>query len=182
MAIDPVSLYSKAKKIRLLILDVDGVLTDGRIVYNQKGEQIHFFHVHDGFGIKLLLKAGLNVSVISARKSPALSFRATELGIEKLYAGVKDKPAVYMTLLKELCLGDEEVCYVGDDWLDIPLLKKAGLSVTVPGAAHPVKDFVHYVTSRPGGSGAVREVCDLILKAQDRWTDFLSSTAGFPES
>ena len=177
MKLDRSLLMEKAACIRLLVLDVDGVLTDGSVVYDAAGGQIQAFHVHDGLGLKLLERAGINVAIISSRTSGALEFRAGELGIKFVYQGVKDKMAVYEELKNALDISLSETAYVGDDWVDIKMLRHAGLAVVVCNATKPMKDYAHYITTRPGGNGAVREVCDLILRASGRWSEFLNEYA-----
>lgn len=172
--IDPQVLLAKALRVRLLAIDVDGVLTDGSVIYNAMGEQIQSFNVHDGLGLKLLKKAGIEVAIISSRISKALEIRAGELSIKKVFQGQTDKTAAYHMILSELGIQDEEVAYIGDDWPDLPLLKRVGLSIAVQNAAYPLHDHVDYVTKAEGGRGAVREVCDLILKAKNKWGDFLN--------
>ncbi len=162
-------LMSKASGVELLVLDVDGVLTDGRITYTTDGQQIMSFHVHDGLGIKLLAECGVKVAIISARKSPALERRARELGVELLYQDVSDKSACFKQILQELGISADKAAAVGDDLVDLPVLKSAGLSVTVQNAASNMSDYVDYVTTKPGGAGAVREVCELILRAKKHW-------------
>ncbi len=159
-------LIAAASNIQMLILDVDGILTDGRIVYTSAGEQVQAFHVHDGFGIKLLMKSGVDVVLLSARGGTALEKRANELGIEALYQGKSDKLAVYEEIKGRFGVQDQYIAFMGDDWMDLPVLKKVGLAVTVADCAEAVKDQVHYITSKKGGMGAVREVCDLILEAK----------------
>ena len=171
---DNVSLFRKAKGIRLLVLDVDGVLTDGAIVYDHKGNQVQGFFVRDGLGIKLLLEAGVKVAIISARTSKALSKRSCELGIDMVYQGEKDKVSCLKNIMASLSLSKEQVCGMGDDLVDLPFLGKCGLSVTVSDAPGEVKERVDLVTENPGGRGAVREVCELILKAKGIWQDILS--------
>ncbi len=165
----------RASKVRLLALDVDGVLTPGTIVYTDAGEQVQSFHVRDGLGLKLLMRAGIEVAIISSRSSEALAKRVDELEIRRSYQGVKDKIYVYNSLIEELGLRDEEAAYVGDDWVDIPVLKRVGLPVVVADAAFPLKDYASFVTRQPGGHGAVREVCDLILTARGLWNNVLES-------
>lgn len=170
---DPEPLLARARPIRLLLLDVDGVLTDGRVVYTSGREQVQGFHVHDGLGLKLLIQAGIDIAILSSRRSEALSLRAEELGIERVLQGQKAKLPVYERLLHEMDLEDREVAYVGDDWLDLPVLVRVGLSVVVADTPPPMEDYAHYVTRHPPGRGAVREVCDLLLKAQGQWTKLL---------
>jgi 3-deoxy-D-manno-octulosonate 8-phosphate phosphatase (KDO 8-P phosphatase) len=169
----PNEILKKAKKIKLLLLDVDGVLTDGKIIISEKGEEIKHFNVLDGLGIKLLQKIGVEVGIISSRESKALQKRAEELGIKLIFQGKLKKVKIYEEVLKTLKLKDEEVAYVGDDLVDIPVLKRVGLAVGVPNARAPVNEFVHYVTQLKGGEGAVREICEIIIKAKDKWEEIL---------
>ncbi len=156
----------KAKDIRLLVLDVDGVLTDGRIVYGDSDIQIQSFHVRDGLGIKLLARHGIETAIISARKSKALDRRCSELGIRHVFQSVSDKVSCLDELVLKLGLGYHQVCAMGDDWVDLPLLKRCGLSATVSDAASLMSRHVDFVTKKCGGQGAVREVCELILQAK----------------
>ncbi len=167
-------LIQKAAKIKLLALDVDGVLTPGDITYTSSGEQVQSFSVRDGFGMRQLLEAGIAVVIVTSRASAAVERRAAELGLTKVYQGVGDKGRVFAEILEEFRLSSEEVAYVGDDWVDLPILKRAGLSVVPADAAQPLSDHVHMVTSLPGGKGAVREVCDLILRAKGLWGEILN--------
>ncbi len=177
MRLDPVLLMDRACCIRLLVLDVDGVLTDGRIVYDSMGRQIQAFHVHDGMGLKLLDMAGVHVAIISSRRSDALARRAEELNIRFVYQGVSDKISAYRTIAEGLGVMESETAYVGDDWVDIKMLRRVGLAVVVPDSPEPVKDYAHYVTEKRGGAGAVREVCNLILRAQGKWSELLNRYA-----
>lgn len=167
-------LFRKAEGIELLVMDVDGILTDGRIVYDSRGEQIQSFHVRDGFGIHLLHKAGVKTAVLSARCSNALAVRCNELGITHVMQGHSRKLQGYEGLLSLFGLMDSQVAYMGDDWLDLPVLSRVGFAVTVPDAASQVKDYCHHVTVSAGGAGAVREVCELILKAKNCWHVFFN--------
>ena len=171
----PQPLLERAKKIKLLLLDVDGVLTGGEIILTSSGEELKIFSVLDGMGIKLLQKAGVEVAILSSRKSKVVELRAKELGIEKVVQGELEKFKAFQLILKEKSLSPEEVAYVGDDWVDIPVLKRVGLAIAVANAWDPVKEYVHYVTKTPGGKGAVREVADLILKAKGLWEKALYS-------
>lgn len=157
---------SRAKEIKLLLLDVDGVLTDGSIVYSDRGEEIKSFHVRDGLGIKLLQRFGVEVSILTSRVSEALMHRCRDLKIETVIQGMKPKLMAYEWLRMEKRLRAEELAYIGDDWVDIPVLRRVGLAVAVRNADPEVLSFVHYVTAHDGGRGAVREVCDLILRAK----------------
>ncbi|HID97866.1 MAG TPA: hypothetical protein EYP57_06735 [Thermodesulfobacteriaceae bacterium] len=167
------ALFARASRVRLLALDCDGILTDGRIVYTSDGEQIQNFHVQDGLGLKLLNQAGIHLAIISSRTSTALSRRAGELGIDMVYQGRQDKVDTYKEILGRLGLENHAVAYMGDDLIDLPLLRRSGFSLTVPDAPDQVKQNSDYVTSRPGGRGAVREACELILKARNRWDELL---------
>lgn len=161
----------RARRIKLLILDCDGVLTDGRIIMLPGSDETKTFDVKDGHGIVMAQRAGLRIAIISGRKSSVVRARATELGVTHLYemAWVKTEP--YEKLLAEEGLTDEEVCYVGDDVVDIPLLRRAGLGVAVADAVEETKKHSHIVTERGGGRGAVREVIEFILRAQDKWDE-----------
>ena len=164
-------IVERARRIKLLILDCDGVLTDGRIIMLPDSDETKAFDVKDGHGIVMAQRAGLRIAIISGRKSSVVRARATELGVTHLYemAWVKTEP--YEKLLAEDGLTDEEVCYVGDDVVDIPLLRRAGLGVAVADAVEETKKHSHIVTERVGGRGAVREVIEFILKAQDKWDE-----------
>ena len=157
---------SRAAKVRLVVFDVDGVLTDGRLYYGPGGEELKVFHVHDGQGIKRLQKAGVTVAVISGRNSAAVTRRMRDLGIEHLSQGDEDKLPILQKLLSQLGLRPEEAACVGDDLPDLPLFEHVGLAVAVSNAQAPLKAAAHYVTVAHGGLGAAREVCDLILEAR----------------
>lgn len=156
----------KAKKIRLLILDVDGVLTSGTLIYGKNGEEFKKFHVHDGQGIKLLQNAGILVAIITARQSAIITKRAEDLAITHVYQGQNDKLLAYEDLKQKLQLTDEEVAYIGDDVPDLPVLRRAGLPIAVANALKITQQYAYWVTKAKGGKGAVREVCDLIMEAQ----------------
>ncbi len=162
-------LDKKLKDIKMLILDVDGVMTDGRIYMNDQGEETKAFNVKDGYGIRLLLEAGIDVAIITGRKSGVVDRRAKDLGIRFVYQGVSDKKAVGIGLLAERRLTGDQTCYIGDDLPDLPLLRYVGLPVAVADAVKEVRDDALYVTRKNGGEGAVREICELILKAQGLW-------------
>lgn len=157
------------KEIKILFLDVDGVMTDGRISLNDMGEESKSFNVKDGYGIRLLLGAGIEVAIITGRQSKCVEHRARDLGIRHLAQGVTDKKAVGIRLLEEKRLTKVQACFIGDDLPDIPLLKFVGLPVAVADAVKEVRETALYVTEKNGGKGAVREICELILKAQDAW-------------
>jgi len=162
-------MQERCRAIRLLLLDVDGVLTDGRIVYDDHGVETKAFDVKDGHGLKLLQRAGVRIGIITGRQSRLVEVRAAERGIDLLYQGVKDKLEPYQRILAELGLRDAEVAYVGDDIVDLPILCRVGFAATVADAVEDVKPHVHYVCQRPGGRGAIREVCDLLLKESGAW-------------
>lgn len=159
----------KARAIKLLILDVDGVLTDGSIVYADGGEELKWFNVKDGHGIKLLLRAGIEVALVTGRKSAAVEHRAQDLGIKLVFQKALNKIEAYEEIRATQKLRDEELCVMGDDLPDLPILRKCGFSVAVPDSVDEVMREVDYVTKREAGKGAVREVCEIILKAQGLW-------------
>ncbi len=169
----PLEVLERAKKIKLLLLDVDGVLTDGGIIFTGEGEEIKIFNVLDGMGIKLLQRVGVEVGILSGRVSSVVNHRAKELGIKLLYQGELAKVSVLEKILEEKKLEEWEVAYCGDDWLDIPILKRVGLAIGVPNGWPPVNQYVHYVTQKEGGKGAVREICDLILISKGLWSNCL---------
>jgi 3-deoxy-D-manno-octulosonate 8-phosphate phosphatase (KDO 8-P phosphatase) len=162
-------ILQKARKIRLLLLDVDGVLTDGRILFDEDGREIKIFHVQDGQGIRWLQKEGIEVGFLSGRSSRSVEMRAKELGISFLFQGIKDKIKIYERILKKTRLASEQVGYMGDDFIDLALLKKVGLSISVINGHPLIQKKVDYVTQAAGGYGAVREVSELIIKAQGKW-------------
>ena len=153
--------------MRLLVLDVDGVLTDGTLYYSVSGEELKAFNIQDGLGIKMLQASGVEPAIISGRSSRALELRAEDLGIRHLYQGVERKLAAFERLLRDLELTAGQAACMGDDLPDLALLERCALAVTVPEAPEAVLARAHYVTRRPGGGGAVRETCELILEAQD---------------
>lgn len=162
-----------AKNIKLLILDVDGVLTDGGIILDNNGNELKKFHVRDGHGIKMLQRAGIRVAIITGRDSSVVNRRARELGIKEVYQKCHKKTVAYDHLLQKTGLSDKETAYVGDDVVDIPLFKRVGLPVAVADAEKEAKDKAMLITKNSGGRGAVREVCDLILKANGKWKALL---------
>ncbi len=170
----PEDVWARAQAIRLLILDIDGVLTDGRLYFDAKGETLKVFHVRDGHGIKMAQRGGLEAAMVSGRRSDAAFHRARELGISRFYEGVRDKVAILAELLAALNLKPAEVAAVGDDLVDLPLFQRVGLGVAVADAVPEVRAAAHWVTTLPGGTGAVREVCDLLLKVQGKGAELLS--------
>lgn len=160
------AVFERARRIRLLVLDVDGVLTDGRLYLSAAGEELKVFHVRDGSGLVALQRVGVTVAIVSGRDSPAVTRRAEELGIRHVYQGVADKGAQLDLLLGELKLAPEELACVGDDTPDAPMLRRAGLAIGVADAHPALLASAHWVTQAKGGRGAVREVCDLLLSAR----------------
>jgi 3-deoxy-D-manno-octulosonate 8-phosphate phosphatase (KDO 8-P phosphatase) len=160
------SCLPRAKGLKLFLLDVDGILTDGTITYTHEGNEIKSFHTRDGLGIRLIMESGIEVGLITARESEAVNRRVKDLKIKYVFQKAQNKLVILENLLKELDLEPSEVGYMGDDWLDLPLLVRVGFAATVADAVPEVLQAAHYVTKRKGGRGAVREVCDLILEAQ----------------
>lgn len=167
----PEHLKQRLSKIKLVIVDNDGVMTDGRIILGDYGDELKFFDVQDGFGMVMLRRAGLRTAIISGKKSRVNKRRAKELGVCKLYQNAFDKLKVFDKLSRKFKVSPDEVCYIGDDLIDIPVLARVGFGVAVANAVAETKEAAHFVTSREGGRGAVREVADMILQAQGRWTE-----------
>ena len=164
------TLAERCRAVRLLVLDVDGVLTEGGIVYGTGGLEVKRFHVRDGSGIKLWRLAGRRCALITGRSSPVVDGRAAELGVDFVFQGASDKQPVYRRLLEEAALDPSAVCYVGDDVPDLPLLRDCGLAVAVADACREARAAAHYVTRAAGGRGAVREVVELVLRCQGEWS------------
>lgn len=162
-----------AKRIKLLLLDVDGVLTDGRIVYDSKGRDMKFFDVHDGLGVFVLKKAGIPTILITAKNSKAIKPRAKDMHVDAVFANIHPKSLVLAMILKKYKLTSDEVCFVGDDLVDLCMMKKVGLPIAVFNAVPEIKQSAAYITLREGGRGAVREVAELILKAQGKWKEIV---------
>jgi 3-deoxy-D-manno-octulosonate 8-phosphate phosphatase (KDO 8-P phosphatase) len=156
----------RAKSLKLMIFDVDGVMTDGTLYYSERGEELKAFNIQDGHGIKMLKQYGVEVALITARQSRAVELRAANLGIAHLYQGVEDKRGAYAALLAQLGLTAGQSGYMGDDLLDLPLLTRCGFAASVAAAPQAVRERAHYVARAGGGHGAVREVCEFILLAQ----------------
>ena len=165
------SFQSKLKKIKMLILDVDGVMTDGRIIMDDSGREIKHFDVRDGHGLKILQRYGIKVVLLTGRQSEVVKHRARDLGIKEIHQKVFNKKEVFAKILKKNKLAPEEVAFLGDDIIDIPVLKAVGFSAAVADALDVVKKSVDYITKHSGGRGAVRELCDLILQAQGKWPE-----------
>jgi 3-deoxy-D-manno-octulosonate 8-phosphate phosphatase (KDO 8-P phosphatase) len=168
-------ILEKAKKIKLLLLDVDGVLTDGRIIYDSGGRDMKFFDVHDGLGVYLLKKAGIPTILITAKGSRSIRPRAKDMRVDMVFENISPKSSVLDKILKKYGINSEEACFVGDDLVDLCLMKRVGFAIAVFNAAPEVKKVAAYVTFREGGRGAVREVAELILKAQGKWQELASS-------
>jgi len=162
----PKAILEKARRIEFLLLDVDGVMTDGTIYIDADGRETKAFNIYDGSGIHMIRKAGVRVGIITGRQSAIVDYRAQELGIAEVHQRVLDKIKVYDELLRKYDLQDFQMAYIGDDVIDLPILERAGLSVAVPNAHPDVRRRVDWVTQKAGGSGAVREVTDLLLTAR----------------
>jgi len=163
------SLRERLKKVRLVILDVDGVLTDGRIVMDEDGKELRFFDVKDGFGVRAMIEMGVSVAVISGRAAPCVARRLEGLGVRDVYQGVREKRKPFAELLDKHGLEPEEVLFVADDVYDLPLFGEVGVKVAVSDATEEVRRAADWVTKRPGGRGAVREVAEALLAAKDLW-------------
>ena len=174
------SLKEKIKRVKLLILDVDGVLTDGRIIYDSEGRQLRLFDAQDGTGILLLAAAGIKTIMVTILPSRAIECRAKDLRVEELYQGVKPKTKVLQQILEKHGIAKEEICYVGDDVVDVGVMRSIGFPVAVKNATRDVKDAACYVTKCTGGRGAVREIAELILTTQGKWRDVLKKEFGIP--
>src|SRR5262249_10742501 len=166
---------SRARHIKLLLMDCDGVLTDGGLHYTFDGkhvlEGVKAFHIHDGQGLKLAREAGLKLGIISGRVSPALVARARELQIDHLHQGIDDKLAVYEQIKTAGGFTDDQTAYIGDDLPDLAVMRRVGLAIAVADAVDEILECAHLVTSKAGGRGAAREAIELILKAQDKWSE-----------
>ena len=164
----------RVEKIEMLLLDVDGVMTDGRIIFDSNGIESKFFNVKDGHGIKLLQRAGIEVGIVSGRTSQVVTNRAVELGINRVFQGVLDKLSVYRSILEDSGLTDAQVAFMGDDVIDIPVMRRVGFAAAPADAVEEVLPYATFVTRNRGGWGAVREVCDLILKGRGVWDEVTS--------
>jgi len=164
-------LSEKLSRVTLLVLDVDGVLTDGKIIIDDLGNESKNFNVRDGHGLKLLMRSGVDVILLTGRMSEVVKHRANELGIKGVYQGIRDKAKVLKEILAEKELHGQSVAYVGDDIVDIPVFKMVGFSAAVADALDYVKAKADYVTAQKGGNGAVREICEMILVAGGKWDD-----------
>ncbi|RUR42550.1 KdsC family phosphatase [Vreelandella populi] len=171
----PTALLDRIRHVRLLALDVDGVLTDGRLYFQADGIEIKAFHTQDGHGLKLLKRVGIHVALITGRDSPMVSQRAASLGIPHVYQGCEDKLATLKTLCQHLNLDLSQVAYCGDDLPDLAPIKRAGVGITVPNAPDYMLTHADWITDRLGGHGAVREICDTLLEAQGHWGSVLDT-------
>lgn len=164
---------AKAKDVKLLLLDVDGVLTDGNLLYSGSGEESKAFNTQDGFGLRLLREAGVEVGVITARKSEVVARRANELKMQYIYQGVRNKNDAFKEIMKVSGLKPYQIAYMGDDWLDLTLLQQVGLAIVPANGVREVKDMAHFITERSGGAGAVRDACDLIVESKNLLMELL---------
>jgi 3-deoxy-D-manno-octulosonate 8-phosphate phosphatase (KDO 8-P phosphatase) len=166
-------LTSRCRPIELLLSDVDGVLTDGGVIFNNEGIEIKRFHIRDGLGVKLWQRAGHHFGLVTGRASHIVQLRAVELGVDLVRQGIEDKLTAVKQIVAERRLKPEQVCFVGDDLPDLPVLRYAGFAVAVGDGSEDVRQGAHYVTKAHGGHGALREVIELVLKSQNRWNDAL---------
>jgi len=166
MALNSQQLLQKLKQIQLAVFDVDGVMTDGRLYYSADGHEAKAFHSQDGLGLKEIMKIGIHVAVITGRSSAIVTRRMDELGIELVYQGCSDKPPAFLEILKKLNISAENSLYMGDDVIDLGVMKQCGVAIGVPNAHSSVLEYAHWITPRAGGLGAVRDVCDAMVHAQ----------------
>lgn len=178
----PKDVIDKAKSIRLAAFDVDGVMTDGSVTYGPRGEEYKTFNIHDGQGLKSLLECGIEVAIISARSSAGVLRRAGELRVRHVETGVTDKLQAFHSLLGKCALDADQSCYVGDDLADVPVMLQCGLGIAVADAHHAVRHIAGWITPSAGGRGAVREVCDVILYAQQKFDDIMDRQMRFSAS
>ncbi len=172
------ALHERAQAIRLLIVDIDGVMTDGLLYFDAEGDSMKTFFARDGLGLRLLMEHGIEVGIITGRTSPIVSVRAKDLKIEHVYQGRLNKLEAFHELLEKLKLAPHQVAYMGDDIIDLPLLARVGLAATVQDAAPCVMPYCHFVSEFPGGRGAVRELCDLILEAKGMMPGIIEGLLG----
>lgn len=166
--------YDKALPIKLIIFDVDGVMTDGSLYFGDDGQEYKAFHSLDGHGLTMLKQTGVALAIITGRTSGVVKHRAHNLGIDLLYQGARDKLAAYRELLSRVNLSPEQTAFMGDDVVDLPVMTRCGLAITVPSAPGDVQQYAHYITAREGGHGAVREACEFIMKAQGTYAGLLA--------
>lgn len=165
----------RAKNIKLMIFDVDGILTDGSICYTEEGSELKIFNVQDGLGMKMLKESGVLLAILSSRISKSVERRAKELEIEFLMQGIKDKYMSFQNLLSNLRLQNKQIAYMGDDLPDLKIMRQVALAITVPSAPSIIKKHAHYITKIPGGKGAAREACELIMHAQNTYKKIVSN-------
>lgn len=168
----------KAARVKLLFLDVDGVMTDGRITIDAQGKEIKTFDVKDGQGLKMLVSSGIEVAIVSGRKSAVLEHRAKDLGIDCLNQGVEDKKALCRQMIKERGFTKDQVGSMGDDLPDLAMFEESGLCIAVADAVSEVRGAADFITRSKGGRGAVREVCEWLLKCQGKWDNALKGVSG----
>ncbi len=173
--LDHADYLNKAANIKLVVFDVDGVLTNGNLILGESGDEYKSFHVRDGHGLVMLLETGCHVAVITARSSKIVAERMQSLGIKYVFQGEKDKGARLQSLIEDLKLERDQVAYVGDDVIDLPAMTKVGLSIAVSDAHQAVRDYADWVTENRGGNGAAREVCETIMQAQGKLEDRINA-------
>jgi 3-deoxy-D-manno-octulosonate 8-phosphate phosphatase (KDO 8-P phosphatase) len=171
----PRAIVARARKIRLLVMDVDGVLTDGRMILSERGDELKAFHTHDGIGLALAKRAGLRTAMVTGESSPIAKVRGGKLGVDSVVLGARRKREAVEALRAEFDVAADAVAFIGDDLLDIPAMQVAGLAVTVADAPAPVKAVAHVVTRARGGHGAVRELIELLLRAQRSWRSVVAA-------
>jgi 3-deoxy-D-manno-octulosonate 8-phosphate phosphatase (KDO 8-P phosphatase) len=159
----------RARQVRLALFDVDGVMTDGRLFISESGESFKAFNILDGLGLKLLKSSGVSTGILTGRSSASVKARASELAIDHLIQGAEDKLEAFSQLRSQLRLEESQVCYMGDDLPDLPVLRRCGLAIVPPNAVQQVREQAHFVTRNSAGNGAVREACELIMQAQGTW-------------
>ncbi len=169
------AIVEKARKLKLLILDVDGVLTDGKLFFDNDGNEYKSFHAQDGHGIKMLRQTGVEVAIISGRKSKSVALRMKNLGIEHVYQGHENKVAAFNEIIALIGITPDQAAHVGDDVIDLPVMRRVGLAIAVNDANFVVKQYADWCTTLPGGMGAVREVCDFIMQAQGNFDGILTA-------
>lgn len=168
-------IVEKAKKVKLAIFDVDGILTDGTLYYSDSEQDFKGFHVHDGLGLKLLQKSGVGIAIISSHQSPMLKRRLRDLGIDDVHLGQEKKLPAYEQLLAKYQLTDNDVSYAGDDLPDLALIRRANLGITVANAPSIIKHYADWITNHNGGAGAVREMCEFIMQAQGTYAEIIET-------
>ncbi len=166
--------YKSALPVKLVIFDIDGVMTDGSLFFDDEGREYKAFNSLDGHGLKMLKQTGIELAIITGRESQVVVHRAKNLGITHIYQGVNQKLMAYRHLLAKLGLQPDQTAYMGDDVVDLPVMTRCGLAISVPSAPEEVQQYAHVVTRREGGHGAVREACEFIMKAQGTYTDLIA--------